>query len=108
MRRFFPRRARTVEAATVNQKAFPFNERCTPVPRGHLPGDSGHKERVTSMTTLVKRVGGGRGGHPVFPGGKCAVAADDLRFQEPLVRSARCTARVERRGYAHIRPRASS
>jgi hypothetical protein len=39
-----------------NEKAYPFNERCTPVPRGHLPADSGHKGGVTLMTTLMKRV----------------------------------------------------
>ncbi|UCF46657.1 MAG: FAD-dependent oxidoreductase [Myxococcales bacterium] len=41
---------------TGNEKAYPFSERCTPVPRGHLPADSGHKGGVTLMTTLMKRV----------------------------------------------------
>ncbi len=41
---------------TGNEKAHPFRETCTPVPRGHLPADSGHKGGVTLMTILMKRV----------------------------------------------------
>lgn len=41
---------------TGNEKTYPFNQDCSPVPRGHLPADSGHRGGVTLMTTLMLRV----------------------------------------------------
>ena len=41
---------------TGNEKAHPFRDKCIPIPRGHLPADSGHKGGVTLMSILMKRV----------------------------------------------------
>lgn len=41
---------------TGNEKAYPFSELCEPVPRGHLPADSGHRGGVTLMSILMQRV----------------------------------------------------
>lgn len=41
---------------TGNEKTYPFDESCSPVPRGHLPADSGHRGGVTLMSVLMSRV----------------------------------------------------
>ena len=41
---------------TGNERSFPFSQIATPVPRGHLPADSGHDGGKTLMSVLLKRV----------------------------------------------------
>lgn len=41
---------------TGNERSYPFREIATPVPRGHLPADSGHDGGKTLMSVLLRRV----------------------------------------------------
>ncbi|MFT5605115.1 MAG: 3-oxo-5alpha-steroid 4-dehydrogenase [Paracoccaceae bacterium] len=41
---------------TGNERAWPFNQQSTPVPRGHLPADSDHGGGLVFMGALMKRV----------------------------------------------------
>jgi succinate dehydrogenase/fumarate reductase flavoprotein subunit len=41
---------------TGNERSYPFTEIATPVPRGHLPANSGHDGGKTFMGVLLKRV----------------------------------------------------
>ncbi len=60
-RGFYPHREVVAETGdslqyTGNEKAWPFNDASEPVPRGHLPADSGHSGGVTLMTQLLSNV----------------------------------------------------
>ncbi|GAB3307305.1 FAD-dependent oxidoreductase [Haliea atlantica] len=41
---------------TGNERAWPFRDLATPVPRGHLPADAGHDGGKVLMDTLLQRV----------------------------------------------------
>ncbi|TXS96136.1 FAD-dependent oxidoreductase [Parahaliea maris] len=43
---------------TGNERAWPFDQRATPVPRGHLPEDAGHEGGMVVMNTLLGKLEG--------------------------------------------------